>query len=112
MTRDAIVQHAIMQAGLQQNARRSRVAALNDHPMRLPLQQKLVGSELLQSLSRLGVDIAGARSTLYKKDPAAPDAGKWPLSYMNSYGQTIAAGASEIQRNILGERVLGLPKSK
>ncbi|MAI24952.1 MAG: acyl-CoA dehydrogenase family protein [Myxococcota bacterium] len=112
LTRDAIVQHAIMQAGLQQNARRSRVAALNDHPMRLPLQQKLVGSELLQSLSRLGVDIAGARSTLYKKDPAAPDAGKWPLSYMNSYGQTIAAGASEIQRNILGERVLGLPKSK
>ena len=112
VTRDAIVQHAIIQAGLYQNRRRSRVPALNDHPMRLPLQQKLVSTELLQSLSRLGVEIAGARSTLYKKDPAAPDAGKWPLSYMNSYGQTIAAGANEIQRNILGERVLGLPKSK
>ena len=60
----------------------------------------------------VGVDIAGARSTLYKLDPAAPDAGHWPLAYMNSYGGTIAAGTNEIQRNILGERVLGLAKSK
>jgi alkylation response protein AidB-like acyl-CoA dehydrogenase len=46
------------------------------------------------------------------KDENAPQAGRWPLAYMNSYGMTIAAGTSEIQRNILGERVLGLAKSK
>jgi len=112
VTRDAIVQQAIVQAGLHQSSRRARVPALNDHPMRLPLQQKLVSSEWAQDLARLGVDIAGARSTLYKKDEAAPDGGRWPLAYMNSYGNTIAAGSNEIQRNILGERVLGLPKSK
>ncbi len=112
ITRDAIVQRAIVAEGLKWNARRARVPALCDHPMRLPLQQKLVSSEAAQHDARLGVDIAGARSTLYKIDPKAPDEGHWPLSYMNSYGHTIAAGTSEVQRNILGERVLGLPKSK
>ena len=112
LTRDAIVKRAIAAEGLKQNARRSRVAALCEHPMRLPLQQKVTSSEFAQENARLGVEIAGARSTLYKLDEAAPDQGYWPLAYMNSYGHTIAAGTNEIQRNILGERVLGLPKSK
>ena len=112
VVRDAIVENAIIAEGIKQNARRSRVSALCDHPMRLPLQQKVTSSEFFQNTARLGVEIAGARSTLYKLDAAAPDSGYWPLAYMNSYGHTIAAGTSEIQRNILGERVLGLPKSK
>ncbi len=41
-----------------------------------------------------------------------PTTAQWPLAYLNSYGITIAAGTNEIQRNILGERVLGLAKSK
>jgi alkylation response protein AidB-like acyl-CoA dehydrogenase len=110
--RDAIIRHAIVLEGLRASRRRAGVPALNDHPMRLPLQQKVIVSEFDQDLSRLGVDIAGARSTLYKRDDAAPDGGHWPLAYMNSYGHTISAGSNEIQRNILGERVLGLPKSK
>jgi alkylation response protein AidB-like acyl-CoA dehydrogenase len=110
--RDAIVLQAIVAEGIRQNGRRARVPALIEHPMRLPLQGKLTGSEFSQQNARLGVDIAGAASTLYKLDPAAPDEGRWPLAYMASYGGTIAAGTSEIQRNILGERVLGLAKSK
>ncbi len=110
--RDAIVQHAIIAEGLNQNAKRSKVAALTSHPMRVPLRSKVTSSEFRQSAARLGVEIAGPLSTLYKNDPNAPDAGHWPLAYMNSYGSTIAAGTSEVQRNILGERVLGLPKSK
>ncbi len=111
-TRDAIVQRAIVHEGMSQNVRRMRVPALCDHPMRLPLQMKVTGSEFSQQNARLGVEIAGARSTLYKNDSAAPDAGRWPLEYLDSYGHTIAAGTNEIQRNILGERVLGLAKSK
>ncbi|MEL6955864.1 MAG: acyl-CoA dehydrogenase family protein [Pseudomonadota bacterium] len=112
VTRDAIMQRAIVAEGMRQNSRRARVSALCDHRMRLPLQQKLTGSEFQQDNARLGVEIAGAHSTLYKRDPRAPSQGHWPLAYLNSYGNTIAAGTNEIQRNILGERVLGLPKSK
>lgn len=112
VTRDAIVQNAIVAEGMRQNAKRARVPALCDHPMRIPLQQKLTITEFDQEAARLGVEIAGAHSTLYKLDPRAPSKGHWPLSYLNSYGNTIAAGTNEIQRNILGERVLGLPKSK
>jgi alkylation response protein AidB-like acyl-CoA dehydrogenase len=112
VTRDAIVQQAIAHEGLRQNARRARVPALNDHPMRLRMQQGVLATELEQSCARLGVDIAGARSTLYKHDAAAPENGYWPLAYMNSYGFTISGGSNEIQRNILGERILGMPKSK
>jgi len=111
-TRDAIVQRAIVHEGMQQNLRRMRVPALCDHPMRLPLQLKLTGSEYAQQNARLGVEIAGVRSTLYTLDAKAPDGGRWPMAYMDSYGHTIAAGTNEIQRNILGERVLGLAKSK
>jgi len=112
VVRDAIMQRAIVAEGLRQSGRRARVAALCDHPMRLPLQQKLAVSEFDQDNARLGTEIAGAKSTLYKLDPHAPNGGHWPLSYLNSFGNTIAAGTNEIQRNILGERVLGLPKSK
>jgi len=112
VTRDAIAQRAIVAEGLRQNARRAKVAALCDHPLRLPLQTKVTVTEFDQDTARLGVEIVGARSTLYKRDPRAPDAGHWPLAYLNSFGNTIAAGTNEIQRNILGERVLGLPKTK
>jgi len=112
VTRDAIVQEIIKQDGMRHTGRLGRVPALNDHPMRLALQSKVVSSEAEQSLDQLGNAIAGAHSTLYKLDPAAPDEGHWPLSTMNVYGLTISGGSNEIQRNILGERVLGLPKTK
>jgi alkylation response protein AidB-like acyl-CoA dehydrogenase len=112
VTRDQLVKHMITSQALLQNHRRARVQALCDHPMRLPLQTKVGFTELEQEADRLGMELAGAQGQLYKLDENAPDHGQWPLAYMNSYGMTIAAGTSEIQRNILGERVLGMDKSK
>ena len=63
-------------------------------------------------LVSLALEVEGPAVSLYLADENAPARGQWPLAYMNSYGMTIAAGTSEIQRNILGERVLGLAKSK
>jgi alkylation response protein AidB-like acyl-CoA dehydrogenase len=60
----------------------------------------------------VALEIEGPFASLYAGDERAPDDAAWPRAYMNSYGITIAAGTSEIQRNILGERVLGLAKSK
>lgn len=112
LIRDELIQILIRQHAFGQNMRRTAVPALTDHPMRIPLQVKLVGTELSQDLQKIAYEVLGASSTLYVNDDNAPAAGKWPQAYMNSFGVTIAAGANEVQRNILGERVLGLPKSK
>ena len=112
VVRDRIMQQVIRENGLAENQRRARVPALLDHPMRLQLQNKLLASEIAQDTARLALDVMGASASLYLGDEHAPAGGQWSLAYMNSYGMTIAAGTSEIQRNILGERVLGMPKSK
>ena len=110
--RDDIIQLMIRQEAFRQNQRRINVQSLNDHPMRIPLQYKLVVTELNQDIAQLAYEIEGAASSLYVNDENAPAGGQYQLAYMNSFGVTIAAGANEVQRNILGERVLGLPKSK
>lgn len=95
-----------------QNARRSKVKALNGGAMRIPLQGKVTGSEISQELHHLALGVLGLKSSLYTRDENAADDGKWALGYMNTYTGTISGGSSEIQRNILGERVLGMPKTK
>ncbi len=110
--RDRVTKLLCRIEALKQLGRRARVEPLTDHPMRLPLQSKLLMTEIAQEMAATALEIEGMSSTLYLKDEHAPDKGRWPLAYMNSYGMTIAAGTSEIQRNILGERVLGMAKSK
>jgi len=110
--RDRIMQILVRQIGFAQANRRAGVKGLVDHPMRIPMQVKLVASEIAQDLTALSVDIEGASSTLFIGDKNAPDGGTWPYQYISSYGMTIAQGTSEIQRNQIGERVLGLPKTK
>lgn len=112
LIRDRIMQMVIREHALAQNQRRSRVPDLQDHPARLPLQNKLLASEIAQDTAAIAVEVEGASASLYLGDDNAPAGGQWPMAYMNSYGMTIAAGTSEVQRNILGERVLGLAKSK
>ena len=112
LIRDELMKIMIRQTAFGQNARRAGVPALTDHPVRIPLQLKLIATELNQDLQQIAYEVEGAQSTLYVNDDHSPAAGRWKLAYMNSFGVTIAAGTNEVQRNILGERVLGLPKSK
>jgi alkylation response protein AidB-like acyl-CoA dehydrogenase len=49
---------------------------------------------------------------LWLGDPAAIGNAQWQRTYLNSFGITIGGGTSEVLRNILAERVLGLPKTR
>ncbi|MEJ6515478.1 MAG: acyl-CoA dehydrogenase family protein [Pseudomonadales bacterium] len=110
--RDKLVKLYERTEAAAQNARRTRINALNGGAMRIPLQGKVTGTELGQELHQLALSMLGMESSLYIGDPNAENDGSWLLGYMNTYTGTISGGSSEIQRNILGERVLGLPKSK
>jgi len=110
--RDQIIQMMIRDDGIKLNARRANVTALTDHPMRLQLQVKMLGTEMKQDVSSLAMALEGNASSLYVGDSHAPENGRWPKAYMSTFGTTIAGGSNEIQRNIIGEQVLGLPKTK
>jgi alkylation response protein AidB-like acyl-CoA dehydrogenase len=75
---------------------------------------KLAFSELRQRIAQLGVDIVGG-GALSWDDLEAPDSaglgnGHLVDVWVNSFSRTIAAGTSQIQRNIIAERILGMPK--
>ncbi len=71
---------------------------------------KLFFSETWQRLLELVLEIQGPYAALWEGSDHAIDGGYWQFRFLRSRGDTIAAGTSEIQRNILAERVLGLPK--
>jgi alkylation response protein AidB-like acyl-CoA dehydrogenase len=70
---------------------------------------KLYWSELDKWMQELGMSLQGPYSQLdWDSDYAVP--GDWQYNFLRSRAGTIYSGTSEIQRNIIGERVLGLPK--
>jgi len=73
--------------------------------------QKIFWSELHQRIQQIAQELLGPYGQLEKGDPCAVDNGLWAYGYLRSRGNTIEAGTSEIQRNIIGHFVLGLPRS-
>ena len=71
---------------------------------------KLFGSELSQRLANAGIEIMGLGGQLAPGSKWAPLAGKFETLYLSSAALTVAAGTSEIQRNIIAGRGLGMPK--
>ena len=72
---------------------------------------KLVGSEISQEISQLAMRLLGLYGTLDIDSNWAFLTGRVASQWMNSFSLTIRAGASEIQRNIIATRGLGLPRS-
>jgi len=113
VVRDRLAALAIEEYAIRYSVPRSRIAGLTqDRPMALPLMRKLVSSEFTQRLADFACELQGYAGSLWVEDPAAIDTAEWQRTFLNSFGVTIGGGTSEILRNILGERVLGLPKSR
>ena len=71
---------------------------------------KLVTTELNHDIAHAALDILGSYGPLDKHDPRARDAGVWPTDFMYSLGLIIGGGTSQIQKNIIAERGLGMPR--
>ena len=71
---------------------------------------KLAMSELHLRMAKFAMELLGPYSQMTGEDSLAIGRGRWLYRMLQSRAYTIAGGTSEIQHNIIGERVLGLPK--
>jgi alkylation response protein AidB-like acyl-CoA dehydrogenase len=73
---------------------------------------KLFYSELLQRMTGFGAEVGGLAAHTGREKPLSSgwESGKWLLDFIGSWEWTIPGGTSEIQRSIIGERGLGLPR--
>jgi alkylation response protein AidB-like acyl-CoA dehydrogenase len=69
---------------------------------------KLVGAVLGQEMAAFGMELQGIAGAI-ADESASEDAGKWQGRYLGFPGLRIAGGTDEVLRNIISERVLGLP---
>ncbi|MCV7180174.1 acyl-CoA dehydrogenase family protein [Mycolicibacterium sphagni] len=114
--RDRLAQLWLRSEAQRLTSERSRASATAGGPGPEASVGKLVGAELNQHIYQWCMDLLGPEGTLYNgysMSDASGDAGGWrgPIQqrFLRSRANTIEGGTSEVMRNILGERVLGLP---
>jgi alkylation response protein AidB-like acyl-CoA dehydrogenase len=73
---------------------------------------KLFWSEMDKRIQETAVSLQGPYGALAPDSPFALEDGRWQYGWMWAQAETIYAGSSEIQRNIIAERVLGLPRGR
>ena len=88
------------------------VAARGELPIVEGSKAKLFGSESFQRASADLVDLLGPAGVLQRGEPDAPLRGAVEHAFRHAVVMTIYAGSSEIQRSIIAERGLGLPRSR
>lgn len=71
---------------------------------------KLQGTELRHEIEGFAVDVMGEIGLAYGANPYLKDHGSWQFNYMFFLGLIIGGGTSQIQKNIISERGLGMPR--
>ena len=111
VVRQKIAELWIGEQALQLNGYRSLTKILRGgQPGPEGSTSKLFWSQLDQELALAATQIIGPYSQIAEGSAWAPDHGQWQFYELLARGSGIRAGTTEILRNILGERVLGLPK--
>jgi alkylation response protein AidB-like acyl-CoA dehydrogenase len=81
---------------------------MNPH---LSAAMKLTTTHLTQEFSETAMELLGPWASLVD-DPRAPSQGRWGRQWLGDRAMTIAGGTSEVQRNIVAQRILGLPRDR
>ena len=103
------IQGAVM--ALRMNDLRLLSARVNKQVLPLPTMiVKLNGTELRHELEKLAIDALGELGLLYEDSPYLRAEGSWQYMYMFYLGLIIGGGTSQIQKNIIAERGLGMPR--
>ena len=71
---------------------------------------KLIGTELRHEIEGLAIDVMGEIGLSYGDNPYLKGSGSWQYQYMYYLGLIIGGGTSQIQKNIISERGLDMPK--
>jgi alkylation response protein AidB-like acyl-CoA dehydrogenase len=71
---------------------------------------KLAWTAMTQHLSEVALDVAGDAAPLWWGAAENPGGGFWQRQWLWSKAASIAGGTSEVQRTIIGDRLLGLPR--
>jgi alkylation response protein AidB-like acyl-CoA dehydrogenase len=73
---------------------------------------KLMWSEVNQRIQETALEVIGPYGALAEGEERAPQRGRWSYAFLRARANSIEGGTSEVLRNILAERVLGLPRSR
>jgi alkylation response protein AidB-like acyl-CoA dehydrogenase len=109
--RDRLMQLQARVLSMKFNGLRLLTAAANGEPVGLAgLVVKLQGCELNHQIAALAIDALGELGVLYQQGEHLRAKGNWQRSYMFDLGLIIGGGTAQIQKNIIAERGLGLPR--
>ena len=115
--RDPAIRDAVLRAWMESEAytlATYRTASLLNKGRKIGPESstnKIFWSELDQHMHETAMHILGARAELLPHAPQAGDVGNWLDGFLFAQAGPIYAGTNEVQRNIIAERMLGMPRS-
>ena len=111
LVRDKLMSLQARTIAMKCHAMRGLTARVKGDPLGVAgLVTKLNGCQLNHDLAGLAIDAAGEAGALYRGSKRVRDGGRWQFTYMFQLGLIIGGGTAQVQKNIIAERGLGMPR--